>query len=126
MQTILKANEDYETKSENFDYVWIFLEVKLIVSGLDTKTNPRVSMHNTMTNYFLFKQHPYESNNSYLARFKLMVETLKIAFGDYILVSKTMLKLDIDKATKQEIDAERENVLQSLLFLEALMTDTKN
>ena len=89
---MLKANENYETKSENFYYAWIFQEVKLIVSGLDTKTNPQVSMHDTMINYFLFKQHPYESNDSYLTRSKSMVETLKIAGGDHILVSITMLK----------------------------------
>ena len=54
MQTILKADEEYEEKLEDFDYEWIFEKVKLIVSGLDTKVNPRVSMHDAMTNYFMF------------------------------------------------------------------------
>ena len=37
VQTMLKADSDYEVKSQNFDYEWLFKKAKAIVSGLDTK-----------------------------------------------------------------------------------------
>ena len=37
VQTMLKTDDDYESKSWVFDHRWIFRKVKMIVAGLDTK-----------------------------------------------------------------------------------------
>ena len=105
---MLKVDEEYEETSKVFDYVWILEKVKMVVSGLDTKINLRVSLHDAIFNYVSIKQQSYETNDAYLTKFKSMVETLKIAGGDHILVSSTMLKMKISDATKQQINAERE------------------
>jgi len=34
---MLKADAEYEKKSQVFDYEWLFKKVNSIVSGLDTK-----------------------------------------------------------------------------------------
>ena len=78
VQTMLKADEEYEVKSIDFDYVWILEKAKMIVSGLDTKVNLRVSLHDAISNYMLIKQYPYETNEGNLTRFKSMVGTLKL------------------------------------------------
>ena len=111
VQTMLKADEDYEEKSKEFDYAWILEKVKMIVSGLDTKVNLRVSLHDAISNYMLIKQQPHETNDAYLTRFKSMVGTLKIAGGEHILVSSVMLKKKISDATKQEINDEKERFM---------------
>ena len=111
VQTMLKADEEYEEKSKDFDHAWLFKKIKIIVSGLDTKVNLRVSLHDTMTNFFLLKQQAHESNDAYLTRFKSMIETLKIAGGNHILVSETLVKKEISNATLTEINVEREKFM---------------
>ena len=74
-------------------------------------------MHDSMTNYFPLKQQQYESNDGYLTRSKSMVETLKIAGGEHIFVSKAMLKKDISMATKAEVNAEREKFMAITFIL---------
>ena len=91
VQTMLKTDDDYESKSRFFDHRWLFRKVKMIVAGLDTKVNLRVSLHTAMLNYMLMKQYPNEANDTYLTQFKSMVETLKLAGGEHILVSETIL-----------------------------------
>ena len=53
----------------------------MIVSGLDTKVNLRVALHDAIMNYILLKQYVHKTNNAHLTRFKFMVETLRIAGG---------------------------------------------
>ena len=45
-----------------------------------------------------------------------MVKTLKIADGKHILVSKTLLGIYIDSATKVEINEEKESLWQHAMF----------
>ena len=58
--TMLKTDVEYETKSQSFDHVWLFKKVKMIMSGLDTKVNVRVSLHSAMLNYMLMRQYQSE------------------------------------------------------------------
>ena len=74
-------------------------KVKMIVSGLDTKVNLRVSLYASMQNYIRTKQENHKSNNAYITKLKLMVETLKIAGGDHIFVSEELLGTEIENTT---------------------------
>ena len=53
---MLKTDAGYESRSIAFDYQWVLEKVKMIVAGLDTKVNLRVSLHAAMLNYMLLKQ----------------------------------------------------------------------
>ena len=83
----------------------------MIISGLDTKVNLRVLIRAYMLNYILFKQYPNETNDAYLIRFKSMVETLKIAGREHILVSTTLLGREIKNSTVAEINAEKDEFM---------------
>ena len=56
VRTMLKTDEDYESKSLIFDHRWLFKKVRMIISGLDTKVNLRVSLHEAILNFMLMKQ----------------------------------------------------------------------
>ena len=56
VQTMLKADSDYEVKSQHFDYEWWFKKMKAIVSVLDTKVNARVSLIAAIANFINMKQ----------------------------------------------------------------------
>ena len=52
---MLKDDSDYDVKSHNFDYEWLFKKVKAIVSGLDAKLNVRVSLITVISNFINMK-----------------------------------------------------------------------
>ena len=56
VQTMLKEDTEYEGKSKIFDYKWLLDKVKTVVSGLDTKVNLRVFLHDVMFDFILLKQ----------------------------------------------------------------------
>ena len=111
VQAMLKADKDYETKAKDFDCSWILTKVKVITSGLDTKVNLRVSLHSVLMNFIVMRQYSDESNDAYLTRFKSIVETLKIAGGEHVLVSPKLMGKTIDMASPSEINAEKEHFL---------------
>ena len=82
VQTMIQTDSKYEEKAKIFDHAWLFQKVKTIVSGLDTKVNLRVSLYDMVINFMLLKQFGNETNKAYHIRFKLTVETLKIAGGN--------------------------------------------
>ena len=117
VKTMLMADAEYVEKSKMFDQAWILEKVKIVVQGLDTKVNKRVTMHSAIYNFMLMKQYDIESNDAYLTRFKSTIQTLKIAGGDHILVSGTILGEDLNKATDTEINIERERFMGMCFIL---------
>ena len=51
--TLIKSEELYEDKSKLFYCVWILKTFNLIVSGIDTRTSPRVSLRTALPSYLL-------------------------------------------------------------------------
>ena len=58
VRTMLKTDEEHESKSRSFDHGWLFKKVKMIVSGLNTKVNVTTSLHAAILNYMLMRQCP--------------------------------------------------------------------
>ena len=73
VQTMMKSDAEYEEKSKAFDCSWILIKREIIVSGLDTKVNLRVSLHTSILNFTIMRQYDNESNDTYLTRFKSMI-----------------------------------------------------
>lgn len=117
LQTMLRADSEFEMKSKALDHEWLFEKVKIIVSGLDTKVNLRVSLHDVMFNFILLKQQQHETNDTYLTRFMSMIETLKIAGGEHVLVSPILLEKTIANASAAEIRAEKEKFMAVCFLL---------
>lgn len=118
VKTMLKADAEYEVKTKTFDHEWLFKKVKAIVLGLDTKVNLRVSLHAAILNFFNMRQWENETNDDYLTRFKSMVETLKLAGGEHVLVSKEMMGVDqLSSVTKQQKEKEMERLLAVCFIL---------
>ena len=104
VKTMLKADKECLVKSKAFDPLWIISKVKVIVLGMDTKVENRVTMCSEMTSFMLMKQHGNETNAACLTRFKSMAHTLTIAVGTHILVSKTMFDTnETEDSTENDI-----------------------
>ena len=86
---MLKGKTNFKAMVEtNFDFQWIIDKTKTITSGIDTKTNLRVSLQNAMLTFLTICQYSYEANTAYLARFKSASESLVIIAGENILLVK--------------------------------------
>ena len=114
---MLKADAEHKQESRDFDYKWIFGKVNTTVSGLNTKVNLRVLLHDAISNFILLKQQAYKPNDGYLTRFKFMVNTLKIAGGEHILASEIVMGETISVATKGEIDVDKDKCMSVCLIL---------
>ena len=55
VETMLKADKEYLAKSKVFDQGWILNKVKVIVLGLETKVNKRVTMHKSIMSFMFMK-----------------------------------------------------------------------
>ena len=108
---MIRTDSEYEKRSKTFDYAWLFEKIKPVVSGLDTKANSRVSL------FMSLKQFPNEANKTYHTIFKSMIETLKIAGGEHILVSPLMIGTELTKATDPRICEERKKFMAICFIL---------
>ena len=43
LQTTIKGTSKYEDNSDDFDAIWLLTEIKIAISGIDLKTNPRLT-----------------------------------------------------------------------------------
>ena len=68
-------------------------------------------------NFILLKQQQHETNDTYLTRFKSMIETLKIAGGEHVLVSPILLEKTIANTSAAEIRAEKEKFMAVCFLL---------
>ena len=85
---MIKSEEFYEEKSRLFDCVWILKTCNTIVSGIDTKISPRVSLHTALLSFPFLKQYVKESNDAHLTRFKSSCGTLILAGGGHIFLKR--------------------------------------
>jgi len=86
--TLHKAEELYEEKYCAFDCTWLLKIIKSIVSVIDTKMIPIVSLHTAMMYFLFLKQYGNEANDAYLTRFKPGAKTLNSAGGGHLFISE--------------------------------------
>ena len=117
---MIKSEKFYEEKSRLFDCVWILKTCNTIVSGIDTKISPRVSLHTALLSFPFLKQYVKESNDAHLTRFKSSCGTLILAGGGHIFLSEQMMKKKVAESTENEL-AEQKDKMTALFFV--LRTD---
>ena len=70
LQSLLKLNEDYPTKSKNFDSLWLMWDKNKITAGLDVKLNKSSSLYNAIQVFMNMKQDKTDPNNTFKLRFE--------------------------------------------------------
>ena len=117
LQSEMKGNHNYEEKSASFDILWLLVELKKAVSGIDDKVNPYLTLHEAISTLYKMKQGQTESNEHYLERFKANVNTVELAKGDHIFCSdELLLRAYGDKPSDTEIEAEKDRSKAVLLL----------
>ena len=122
LQADIKGNSNYEEKANKFDILWLLIELKKAVSGIDDKVNPHLTLHEAVATLYKMKQGQSESNEHYLECFKANINTVTLAKGDHIFCSDELLSRAYgDKPSDQQIEAEKERS-KAVLLLKNQMT----
>ena len=84
LQSRTKGLEEYGEKLDDLDTLWLILELKKIVSRIDRKSNPRVTLNDAIGDLYRMKQGATEANDSYLESSKSKANTVELAHGHHI------------------------------------------
>ena len=87
-QATIKGTSKYEEKSDDFDAILLLTEIKIAISGIDLKTNPRLTLHETVSTLYKMKEGETEAKNNYLERFKSNNMTVELTGGKVFSVRK--------------------------------------
>jgi len=116
LQATIKGINEYEDKSDDFDPIWLLIEIKKAISGIDLKANPRLTLHEAVSTLYKMKQGETEANDNYLERFKSNIMTVELTGGKDFFCSKGIMTKDDDDPTDDEIKAE-EDKMQDIFLL---------
>ena len=116
LQATIKGINEYEDKSDNFDLIWLLIEIKKAISVIDLKANPRLTLHEAVSTVYKMKQGETETIYNYLERFKSNIMTVELTGGKDFFCSKGIMTNDDDDPTDDEIKAE-EDKMKAILLL---------
>ena len=55
LQATIKGRSEYEDKSDDFDAIWLLTKIKIAISGIDLKANPRLTLHEAVSTLYKMK-----------------------------------------------------------------------
>ena len=55
LQATIKGINEYEDKSDDLDPIWLLIEIKKAISGIDLKANPRLTLHEAVSTLYKMK-----------------------------------------------------------------------
>ena len=86
LQSVVKGSSDYELKATKHNILWLLGGLKKVVSGVDVKSNPYVTMSDSLDNLVNISQQPNESSNSYKERLDSNIHTVEMAKAGHIFL----------------------------------------
>jgi hypothetical protein len=98
MQSKLESLDDYETKSNECDCVWILKEIQGITHRFEGTRNVFISLDDAWTSYYTYQQSANQSLHEYLKDYQSLVQVLEHygaaigAEGPYIEAVKDQIK----------------------------------
>ncbi len=119
LQATVKFMDDYNTKDEGKDIVWLLTQLQRETAGIDSLGNRHITLIKTLRTLINIHQGDDESDDGYLKRMKANAESLKLAGGRNVMISPNSITKDWTEATTQEENVELDNFLAVLLLSNA-------
>ena len=117
LRSVIKGDSDFESKSRDFDALWLLEKVKKISAGVDANANPVLTLHEQLLIFLNIRQGQTESDDNYLTRFNSKAKNLELAGGEHIFCSPTILGKSLDTASPDEIKKENER-FRAICFIQ--------
>ena len=90
LQAELKAEDEYDTKRENYDALWLMTTAKKLIASVDSRGNPFYNAMKIIDDFHKIKQYSNESPQKWLDRFQAAVDTMYLAGCGHIFYSPTV------------------------------------
>jgi hypothetical protein len=119
LQAFVKGQDGYAKATEGYDVTWLLKEVKKASSGIDSKANPYVTMHDAIGMLYRMKQGAAEADGSYVERFKNNVMTAEMVHGGHLFYSPDVTEKTLSLATDEEVYAAKEASMAVLVLQNA-------
>ena len=118
LQEAIKADDDFEAESADFNVVWLLERAELISSGVDEKGNKYCTLLKALTAMCTIRQGQNESNDSFRKRVDSIVLTVNLIGGEYYLYSLEISSASNPTApTVAEINEEHQKLKAMLMIL---------
>ena len=119
LQAYVKGQDGYVTATEDYDVTWLLNEVKKACSGIDSKANAYVTLHDAISLLYRTRQGATETDDNYVERFKNNAATVEMVQGSNLFYSPGIVGKPINEATNQEIHNAKEANLAVLMLANA-------
>jgi len=119
LQATVKFLDDYDTKEEGRDIVWLLTQLQRETAGIDSLGNRHITLIKTLRTLINMRQGADEIDDGYLKRMKANAESLKLAGGRHVMISSNLITKAGTKATTQEENVELDKFLAALFLSNA-------
>ena len=82
LQSSLKVNEDFPSKSKMSDLLWLMKETKNITAGIDVKLNKSASLYLYIIRFIKLQQGENEPNYTFKLHFDNVYDIMELDGGD--------------------------------------------
>jgi hypothetical protein len=126
LQGAISRRDDYESKKEKRDVLWLIKNLKEELSGVDGKANPYSLWWAAIRKLVNMRQKNDESASDFLKRQNEVLERFELVAGTGFFFSEKISKTKINIATAEEMNAEKEKFLGVHLVEQADATKCKD
>ena len=91
LQATIKGLTAYSDKYDDLDILWLIKELKKSTSGIDSTSDPRLTLHKSLAELYKLKQGESEANDKYLERFQSCINTVELTQGKPIFCIESMV-----------------------------------
>ena len=89
LQAAIKGINKYEGNFDDFYPIWLLIEIKQAIFGIDLKASLKFTLHEAASTLYKMKQGEIEANDNYLERFKSNIMTVELTVGkDFFLLER--------------------------------------
>jgi hypothetical protein len=114
LQAKIKGEEDYKTKSKEYNTIWLLETLKRVTAGIDDEVNPTYNYHGTLRALMTMTQGASETNDEWQQRVEHAASNLQMAKGKHVLASPEISKSS--PMTDEDREAEEQKFLAMVLI----------
>jgi len=85
LRASVESDDEYETKSSEFDALWLLEKLKKTMADMNLKANPAVSLHEQSISFFTIRQGANETDYAYMTCFNSRLKSLELSGGEHFL-----------------------------------------
>jgi hypothetical protein len=117
VKTKIRSLDDYESKTQTDDCVWLLQEIKGVMHQFDTKQNGFFSALDARTALLTYKQEPTQTNADYFEQFKAYVDILEYYGGQVAEITSLLTESEFKNASVAVQEKAARNRTLAALFL---------